>query len=78
MLLHDGRVLLAGGGIGGGNAFSSAELFNPSTGSWTSGGTMGVARQNVALVLLGGGQVLAAAGFNGTTELASAGLCSSS
>ncbi len=39
-LLSNGKVLAAGGSSGPGNVLSSAEIYNPSTGSWTSTGSM--------------------------------------
>jgi hypothetical protein len=54
-LLPDGRVLIAGGSDGQ-NALSSAELYNPATGTFTPAGSMGAARDTA--VLLKDGRVL--------------------
>ena len=42
-LLQDGRVLVTGG-WNGTSALASTEVFNPSQGTWNSGGNMGAAR----------------------------------
>src|SRR5262249_28716809 len=60
-LLPNGTVLVAGG-VGGG---SSAELYDPGTGTWTATGSMGTARFNHTATLLPDGKVLVAAGSNG-------------
>ena len=63
-LLTDGSVLVAGGLCNGGFTYpdSSAELYDPSTGTWTATGSMNVARVNTAATLLPNGQVLIAGG----------------
>jgi len=73
-LLPDGQVLVAGGGCNGSGygcdagsfeaALSSAELYNPATGTWTKTGSMRDGRQDFTATLLKNGQVLAAGGFN--------------
>jgi hypothetical protein len=69
-LLPDGEVLVTGGNHGpygsGGGASNSAELFDPSTGSWTATGTMLEARTNQTATLLETGKVLVAGGHDGT------------
>src|ERR1700682_2027099 len=74
--LNDGRVLVVGGynnrtcGPCGQN---SAELYNPSTASWTLAGTMSVARASATATTLNDGRVLVAGGWNGgPADLASA------
>jgi N-acetylneuraminic acid mutarotase len=72
-MLADGEVLVAGGGCNGSaygcNAGSflgnlrSAELYDPSTGTWSSTGPMHEGRQNQTATLLSGGDVLVAGGF---------------
>ena len=63
-LLNDGSVLVAGGLCNGGGAYAdnSAELYDPSTGTWKATGNMNVARVNTAATLLPNGQVLIAGG----------------
>lgn len=68
VLLLDGRVLVAGGQTPSGGQFpsvSSAEIFDPVTGTWAPTGSMNVTRSSFALVLLSDGRVLAAAGYSG-------------
>src|SRR5215470_7178572 len=66
-LLKDGRVLVAGGeddSIGG----TSAELYNPTTGTWSATGSMSVARFSHTATLLTDGRVLVVGGdSNGTS-----------
>jgi Bacterial Ig-like domain (group 3)/IPT/TIG domain/Galactose oxidase, central domain/Kelch motif len=63
-LLTNGLVLIAGGEGGGGVVLSSAELYNPSTETFTSTGNLNVARVNDTATLLNNGMVLIAGGFN--------------
>ncbi len=65
LLLPNGQVLAAGGydpNISGAPALASAELYNPSTGTWTATGSMTTARSGFSFVLLQNGEVLAAGG----------------
>ncbi len=65
VLLPNGQVLVAGGydpSVSMAPALATAELYNPSTGVWTATGSMNVARDGFALVLLQNGEVLAAGG----------------
>ena len=74
-LLNNGTVLLAAGGTTTA-VLSSAELFNPASGTFTATGSMTTARQGHTATLLPNGMVLLAGGFGSLTsqgsELASA------
>ncbi len=61
-LLHDGRVLLAGG-ITGTVAISGSELFDPTTGQWSDTGSLSVDRDTKA-TLLTDGRVLVTGGID--------------
>jgi N-acetylneuraminic acid mutarotase len=67
-LLANGKVLAAGGWNGGVTA--GAEIYDPSTGSWSSAGHMTTPRTNHVAVLLPSGKVLVAGGepVNGGTS----------
>jgi hypothetical protein len=63
-LLSSGEVLVAGGENSNAVApfISSAELYNSSTGKWTSTGSLNTARYNHTATLLNNGEVLIAGG----------------
>jgi len=66
-VLASGKVLVAGGQTGttcggGLEALSSAELYDPATGTWTSTGSLAAARHDFTVTLLPSGKVLAASG----------------
>jgi N-acetylneuraminic acid mutarotase len=72
-LLANGKVLVAGGGCNKGHGFcnagsfldnlTSAELYNPKKGTWTTTGSMHFERQYFTATLLRNGRVLVAGGF---------------
>lgn len=82
--LPDGRVLVAGGyrmgvdenGLGGNVALTSAELWDPATGSWTAAAEMlaGQGGPGHTATLLPNGTVLVAGGYPAGTMLATAAL----
>src|SRR5262249_16712512 len=71
-LLPNGKVLVAGGVNNTNTAQASAELYDPSTGSWTTTGSMSVARDSHTATLLPNGQVLVAGGQGNRGAVASA------
>ena len=67
VLLSDGQVLVAGGinaTTSGCSTLATAELYNPSTGTWRATGSMNAGRYSFILVALPNAQVLAAGGTN--------------
>ncbi len=74
-LLPNGQVLVAGGSVGGGpnGAYlSSAELYDPATGLWTTTGSLNTPRGYHTATLLPNGDVLVAGGVNNSGLTASA------
>ncbi len=66
-LLNDGRVLVAGGWYATSNSdpsHNTAEIYDPSTNTWTATGSMTGARADYTLVKLGDGRLLAAGGVD--------------
>ena len=62
-LLPNGKVLVAAGADDSGAVvLSSAELYDPATGSWSSTGSLGTARFRHTATLLPSGKVLVAGG----------------
>jgi hypothetical protein len=79
VVLTNGKVLVAGGlGAQASANLASSEIFDPSTGLWTSAGNMTMPRVNFAMVALPGNKVLAMGGssngpFVNTSEIYDAG-----
>jgi N-acetylneuraminic acid mutarotase len=73
-LLSSGKVLV----VGGCNASScntvtaTAELYDPNTGTWTTTGSLSIARDFQTATLLSDGRVLVAGGFGTTGKIAQA------
>lgn len=66
--LADGRVLLVGGSMNRERApieLASAEIYDPASGRWSSGGALTTARSGFALVALNDGGALVAGGIGG-------------
>src|SRR5438093_4423786 len=64
-LVSSGQLLVAGGVDSNSNALSSAELYDPASGTWTATGSLGTARWAHTATLLPSGNVLVAGGANG-------------
>ena len=79
-LLPNGKVLVVGGLCSGGFTYpdNSAELYDPSTGTWKATGSMNVARVSTAATLLANGHVLIAGGNSTSSGARSAELYDSS
>jgi Galactose oxidase, central domain/Kelch motif len=70
-LLPNGKVLVAGG-VNINGYLSSAELYDPASGTWTNTGSMATPRTAHTATLLTNGQVLVASGANNGGNLFSA------
>jgi len=71
--LNNGKVLVAGGADASGNPIATAELYDPSTGSFSLTGSMMTARHHFAAALLSSGKVLVTGGLDASgNPLASA------
>jgi hypothetical protein len=64
-VLHDGRLLLAGGTTSA-SVTGAAALFDFNSGTWTPVGSMATPRSGASAILLSSGEVLIAGGFGGT------------
>jgi Subtilase family/Calx-beta domain/Galactose oxidase, central domain/Kelch motif/Viral BACON domain len=69
-VLQNGKVLVAGGLDPNSSTtrFSSSELYDPSTGTWSDTGNLNTARSSHNAVLLQNGSVLVVGGYVGTTS----------
>jgi hypothetical protein len=63
--LANGSILVAGGIDCEAPAYTSAELYNPTTGKFSLTGSMNVARESHTATLLNNGKVLVVGGFSG-------------
>jgi hypothetical protein len=63
-VLLNGKVLVAGGWNPINGPLSSAELYDPATGTWTATGSMNTARENHTATLLRNGKALVAGGHD--------------
>jgi hypothetical protein len=61
-LLENGNVLVAGGDYKGHYGIANSELYNPSTGTFSTTGSLNTGRQSHTATLLNNGQVLIAGG----------------
>jgi hypothetical protein len=64
ILLGSGKVLVAGG-FSNGSYLTSAEIFNPTIGTWSMAGNLNAARSSAPMILLKNGKVLIMGGYPG-------------
>lgn len=68
--LSDGRVLMTGGYVNNAGTYTTlatAQIYDPTSGTWTATGPMSIGRFTHFAVLLGDGKVLAGGGVTGST-----------
>jgi len=63
-LLPDGKVLIAGGQLPGGNGSRGTDLYDPATGTFSAAGNMTTGRHSHTAILLPDGRVLIAGGYS--------------
>lgn len=63
-LLNSGKVLVAGGSDANGKAIASAELYDPTSKTFSTAGSLGTARHDFAATLLSSGKVLITGGLD--------------
>jgi hypothetical protein len=68
VLLHDGRVLIVGGTGPNFDFLATAEIYDPSSGTFSGTGSMGVPREGFTATALQDGRVLIAGGHIGRHE----------
>ena len=68
ILLPNSKVLVAGGTNNGTLPLKTAELYDPISNTWSSAGSMVVARRGHTATLLQDGKVLVTGGYDGTVE----------
>ncbi len=69
--LPSGNILIAGGTSDGSVALDSAELYDPSTNSWSPAAPLTTARSDFSLIALSDGRALAVGGTTGATSQSS-------
>ena len=68
--LSDGRILMTGGFVNNAGTYdtlSTAQIYDPTQGTWAATGSMSIGRFSHFAVLLGDGKVLAGGGVTGST-----------
>jgi hypothetical protein len=68
ILLPTNKVLVAGGTNNGTTPLKTAELYDPNTNTWSTTGSMAVARRGHTATLMLDGKILVTGGFDGAVE----------
>ncbi|CAF1183427.1 unnamed protein product [Adineta ricciae] len=68
-ILVNGKVLVTGGDASSGLSLDSADLYDPSLGSWTTTGNLNGARFGHTASILSNERVLATGGYDSTNYL---------
>ncbi|WP_225409899.1 Kelch repeat-containing protein [Stigmatella hybrida] len=69
-VLYSGKVLVTGGYTSDFQPIASAELYDPSTGTWTAAGTLSHPRGRHQAIRLGSGHVMVLSGQDNSTQTA--------